>query len=217
MPAAGCSAARHPQQVKRSGGCCGQLFRLHHRRRHLQQFQRRGQCRRSGQARSAARPAEPQVFLRHRQCLIKADLLTDHTVFKTIGQFRAKRDHGIAVSVAQRPVSPVSGKLPFRQLHHKHGLGFGQAHAASGGKDHAVHALRNMPHIRGAQQQGEQVIIISWGDGLPCGQQVHHLVQQLGDHIPFPQGFVRVGQVPACTQAIGQLLQGLLRPRLCKK
>ena len=46
---------------------------------------------------------------------------------------------------------------------------------------------------------------------------MHHLVQQLGDHIPFPQGFVRVGQVPACTQAIGQLLQGLLRPQALQK
>lgn len=79
-----------------------------------------------GQARSAARPAEPQVFLRHRQCLIKADLLTDHTVFKAVGQFRAKRDHGIAVSVAQKAGIPrCLGKLPFRQPHHKHGLGFG--------------------------------------------------------------------------------------------
>ena len=74
-----------------------------------------------------------------------------------------------------------------------------------------------MPHIRGAQQQGEQVIIISRGDGLPCGQQVHHLVQQLGDHIPFPQGFVRVGQIPAGPQVIGQLLQGLLRPQALQK
>ena len=183
------------QQIQRSGRGRRHICRVHRGLRHIQQFQNRSQCGAYRHSGRAARPAQPQKVLRCRESLIKADLFAYDTVLKTVGQFRALCNHGVAVRMGQKAgVTGCLGELPFRKPEHKNRLGFGQTHPAGRGKDYTVHALRNMAQIRCAEQEGEQVIVLCGRYRVIPGEQANHLVKQRRHNVPFPQCFVCAGK-----------------------
>ena len=108
------------------------------------------------------------------------------------------------------------GELPFRQSQHKHGVHLRQAHPARRGKDDAVKALGDVPHVGGAQQQSEQLGVIGGGQGfLP-----HHarqLVEQLHDGVPLPQRLLGGGQLAPAAQVGGEVAQRFLRAKPLQK
>ena len=112
----------------------------------------------------------------------------------------------------QAAVTGGLGELPLRQAQHKAGVGLRQAHAAGSGKDDAVHALGDMPHVAGAQKQREQVGVLGGGKHRALRpRQAHHLVQQGHDHVPLPQSLVGGGQLPRRAQLLRQGVQGVGR------
>ena len=206
------------QQVQRSRGG----GRQHRRRKfgpgHGQQIQRRFQRRRDRQPGRTAGPGQPQPAPRRREGLVKADLLPDDPVLKAVGQLGALGDHGVPVGMGQQAGIPRRlGEFPFRQAQHKAGIGLRQAHPAGGGEDHTVQALGDVPHVGGAQQQPEQVGVFGRFEGVrgpACGAgQLHHIVEQPGDHVPLPQGLVGRRQFPLGPQVFRQAFQRRLGPQ----
>ena len=69
-----------------------------------------------------------------------------------------------------------------------------------------------MPHVGGAQQQREQFGVVGGGEHF-VPQQQGQLVQQVHDHVPLPQHFVRFGQAALGTHRFGQGVEGVLGPQ----
>ena len=73
-----------------------------------------------------------------------------------------------------------------------------------------------MPQIGGAQQQGEQLGVVSRGKGF-VPQQQRQLVQKAHHNVPFPQGFVRFGQTSGGAQLACQRVERILCPQRLQK
>ena len=167
--------AKRAVQIQRSGGRGGHSGCRRRVGRHLQKGKYRGQGGAGGRSilrMGGAGPAQPEVAACHGQRLVKADALTQELVFKTVRQLGTQPQHGIAIGVVQKPlVAGRLGELPFCQTDHKDRVGFRQAHTSGRGHDDAVQTLRDMPQIGGAQQQGEQLGVVSRGKGFVPQQQ----------------------------------------------
>ena len=153
-------------------------------------------------------PAEPQPLGRDGKGLVKAHLLAYHAVLKAVRQVDLLCHQGIAVSVGQKTrLGRRTGELPFRKAQHKYIVRRIQTHFAGACQHHGVQRLRDVPKVRRAQQQAEQVLIFRKGHALPA-QQVGHFVQQLHHHVPLPGRFLCRRDAPG--RADGLDLCGLL-------
>ena len=126
-------------------------------------------------------------------------------------------DHQVAVGVGQKPL--VAGRLrelALEQPHHKHGVGLGQAHTARRCQNDAVQALRDVPHVGGAQKQGEQLGVVGGGEHLVLQQQ-GQLVEQGHDDVPLAQHLIGFGQAALRAQRFSQRVQGVLGSQRLQK
>ena len=81
------------------------------------------------------------------------------------------------------------GKFPLRKPQHEHIVRRIQTHFTGACQHHRVQGLRDVPKVRGAQQQAEKILVLRHGDALTA-QQPRHLVQQLHHHVPLAGGFL---------------------------
>ena len=73
-----------------------------------------------------------------------------------------------------------------------------------------------MPHVGGAQKQGEQLGVVGGGEHL-VPQQQSQLVEQGHDDVPLAQHFIGFGQAALRAQRFGQCVQGVLGPQRLQK
>ena len=82
-----------------------------------------------------------------------------------------------------------TGKFPLRKPQHEHIVRRIQTHFTGACQHHRIQRLRDVPKVRGAQQQTEKILVLRHGDALTT-QQPRHLVQQLHHHVPLAGGFL---------------------------
>ena len=203
------------EHIQRGGGGRRQLHRGGRTGRHVQVLQHRGQ-RGAGGGRvpgmGGGGPAQPEILSRDGQRLVKADALAQDLIGKAVGQLGPLRHHQVAVRVGQKAlVAGRLGELALQKADHKHGVGLGQAHTARRRHNDAVEALGDVPHVRSAQQQREQLGVVRGGKDL-IPQQPRQLVQQTHDDVPLAQYFICVGQTALRAQLLGQTVQRILGP-----
>ena len=81
------------------------------------------------------------------------------------------------------------GEFPLRKPQHKNIIRCIQTHFAGTCQHYRIQRLRDVPKVRGTQQQAEKILILRHGDALTA-QQPRHLVQQLHHHVPLAGGFL---------------------------
>ena len=203
------------EHIQRGSGGRRQLHRGGRTGRHVQVLQHRGQRGAGGggvPGMGGGRPAQPEILSRDGQRLVKADALAQDLIGKAVGQLGPLRHHQVAVRVGQKAlVAGRLGELALQKAHHKHGVGLGQAHTARRRHNDAVEALGDVPHVRSAQQQREQLGVVRGGKDL-IPQQPRQLVQQTHDDVPLAQYFICVGQTALSAQLLGQAVQRILGP-----
>ena len=80
------------------------------------------------------------------------------------------------------------GEFPLRKPQHEYIVRRIQTHFTGACQHHRVQSLRDVPKVRGAQQQAEKILVLRHGDALTA-QQPRHLVQQLHHHVPLAGSF----------------------------
>ena len=100
-----------------------------------------------------------------------------------------------------------TGKFPLRKPQHEYIVRRIQTHFTGACQHHRVQRLRDVPQIRGAQQQAEKILVLRHGDALTA-QQPRHLVQQLHHHVPLAGGFLCRRDAPGSADILH--LRGLL-------
>ena len=100
-----------------------------------------------------------------------------------------------------------TGELPFRKTQHEHIIRRVQTHFARACQHHRVQRLRDVPKVRRAQQQAEQVFVFRKGHALTA-QQVRHFMKQLHHHVPLAGRFLRCRDAPGRADGFHQ--RGLL-------
>ena len=198
------AAAQHIQPICGGGGKvdefqlrCGGLQRLH-----------------DGLQRGAQglplplRPAHPQPLCRGGKGFIKTDLFPHHAVLKAVRQVDLFCHQQIAVGVGQQAaLCGGTGKFTLCQPQHEHIVRRIQTHFTGACQHHRVQGLRDVPKVRGAQQQTEKILVLRHGDALTA-QQPRHLVQQLHHHVPLAGGFLCRRDAPGGADILH--LRGLL-------
>ena len=167
------AAAQRVQTVRRGGGKVGQFQLRQVRVQGVHDgFQRRAQG-----LPLPFGPAEPKSLCRSGECLVKADLFAHHAVLEAVRQFDLVCHQGVPVGVGkQTALGGCPGELPFRKPQHEHIIRRIQTHLAGAGQHHGVQRLRDVPQIRRAQQQAEQLFVFRNGHALTA-QQMRHFVQ----------------------------------------
>ena len=149
-------------------------------------------------------PAEPQPLCRCGEGFVNAHLLAHHAVLKAVRQIDLLCHQNIAVGVGQKArLGRCTGKFALRKAQHEHIVRRVQTHFARACQHHGIQRLWDVPKVRRAQQQAEQVLIFCKGHTLPA-QQVGHLVEQLHHHVPLAGRFLCRRDAPGSADGFHQ-------------